>query len=104
MRLAHVPNGTARRFFWIIELSLPRQQRAQVLRARSASCCRFNMSLPLAQHNRQLNPDLDSLFMTPSEKNTFISSTLVKEVARHGGDVSRFVAPVVLAALSAKLA
>ncbi len=53
--------------------------------------------------NRQLNPDLDGFFMTPSGKNMFISSTLVKEVAKHGGDVSRFVPPHVDLALKAKL-
>ncbi len=63
----------------------------------------FEYEFQLASMNRQLNPDLDSLFMTPSEKNMFISSTLVKEVARHGGDVSNFVAPNVLQALQLKL-
>ena len=56
----------------------------------------------LASMNRQLNPELDSLFMTPSEKNTFISSTLVKEVCRHGGDISSFVPAHVERALTAK--
>jgi len=53
----------------------------------------------LANMNRRLHPDLESVFLTPSEKNSFISSTLVKEVALHGGDVSQFVPDIVSDAL-----
>ncbi len=80
-----------------------KQHQAQVLLRGVRAVADFEYEFQLASMNRQLNPELDSLFMTPSEKNTFISSTLVKEVARHGGDVSAFVAPVVLQALTAKL-
>ncbi len=52
--------------------------------------------------NRRLDPDLESVFLTPSEENSFISSTLVKEVALHGGDVSQFVHPEVSKALLSK--
>jgi pantetheine-phosphate adenylyltransferase len=80
-----------------------KQQQAQVLLRGVRAVADFEYEFQLASMNRQLNPELDSLFMTPSEKNTFISSTLVKEVARHGGDVSAFVAPVVFEALTTKL-
>jgi pantetheine-phosphate adenylyltransferase len=53
--------------------------------------------------NRRLSADLESVFLTPSEENSFISSTLVKEVALHHGDVSQFVDPVVKAALHHKI-
>jgi pantetheine-phosphate adenylyltransferase len=53
--------------------------------------------------NRRLNPDLESVFLTPSERNSFISSTLVKEVALHHGDVTEFVDPIVAKALLEKL-
>jgi pantetheine-phosphate adenylyltransferase len=53
--------------------------------------------------NRRLNPDLESVFLTPAERNSFISSTLVKEVARHNGDVSEFVDLVIVKALKTKL-
>ena len=49
--------------------------------------------------NRRLYPELDSVFLTPAEENSFISSTLVKEVALHHGDVGQFVHPVVKKAL-----
>ena len=81
-----------------------KQNQAQVLLRGVRAVADFEYEFQLASMNRQLNPDLDSLFMTPSEKNTFISSTLVKEVARHGGDVSRFVAVHVEQALKNKFA
>lgn len=59
----------------------------------------FEYEFQLANMNRRLNPELESVFLTPAEENSFISSTLVKEVALHGGDVSQFVHPVVKAAL-----
>lgn len=80
-----------------------KEHQAQVLLRGVRAVADFEYEFQLASMNRQLNPDLDSLFMTPSEKNMFISSTLVKEVARHGGDVSNFVSANVLSALDAKL-
>ncbi|WP_166839144.1 pantetheine-phosphate adenylyltransferase [Rheinheimera pleomorphica] len=78
-------------------------QAAEVLIRGVRAVADFEYEFQLASMNRQLNPTLDSIFMTPSEKNTFISSTLVKEVCRHGGDVSSFVPPHVELALKAKL-
>lgn len=63
----------------------------------------FEYEFQLANMNRRLMPELESLFLTPSEKNSFISSTLIKEIALHGGDTSGFVEPCVLRALEAKL-
>ncbi|QDF65635.1 pantetheine-phosphate adenylyltransferase [Shewanella sp. SNU WT4] len=63
----------------------------------------FEYEFQLANMNRRLSPGLESVFMTPAEENSFISSTLVKEVALHGGDVSQFVHPDVVTALHAKL-
>lgn len=60
----------------------------------------FEYEFQLANMNRRLKPDLESVFLTPSEENSFISSTLVKEVAIHGGDVGQFVQPHVAAALA----
>lgn len=59
----------------------------------------FEFEFQLATMSRQLNPDVESVFLTPTEKFTFISSSLVREIAMLGGDVSRFVHPVVKAAL-----
>ena len=59
----------------------------------------FEYEFQLANMNRRLSPELESVFLTPAEGNSFISSTLVKEVALHKGDVSQFVPPTVKAAL-----
>ncbi len=63
----------------------------------------FEYEFQLANMNRRLMPTLESVFLTPSEENSFISSTLVKEVALHGGDTQGFVHAHVLKALKARL-
>jgi pantetheine-phosphate adenylyltransferase len=55
----------------------------------------FEYEFQLAKMNRVLAPDVESMFLTPAEKYSFISSTLVREVASLGGDVSQFVDPLV---------
>ena len=59
----------------------------------------FEYEFQLASMNRKLAPDVETMFLTPDEGYTFISSSLVREVASHGGDVSAFVHPAVQAAL-----
>ena len=53
--------------------------------------------------NRDLNPDLETVFLTPGEQHMFISATLVREIATLGGDVSKFVAPAVQRRLQQKV-
>lgn len=60
----------------------------------------FEYEFQLASMNRHLIPEVETLFLTPAEQHSFISSTLVREVARLGGDVSGFVPPVVARALA----
>ena len=62
----------------------------------------FEYEFQLANMNRRLNPKLESVFLTPSEENSFISSTLVKEVAMHTGNVAQFCHPLVYTALNEK--
>lgn len=59
----------------------------------------FEYEFQLASMNRNLRPEIESVYLMPEEKYAFISSSLVKEVASLGGDVSRFVHPAVLDAL-----
>ncbi|WP_379655090.1 pantetheine-phosphate adenylyltransferase [Pseudoxanthomonas sp. UC19_8] len=59
----------------------------------------FEYEFQMASMNRHLIPDVETLFMTPAEQYGFISSTLVREVARLGGDVSGFVPASVAKAL-----
>ena len=62
----------------------------------------FEYEFQLASMNRRLAPDVETIFMTPAEQYAFISSTLVREIARLGGDVSEFVHPAVQTLLSKK--
>ncbi|PCI66027.1 MAG: pantetheine-phosphate adenylyltransferase [Gammaproteobacteria bacterium] len=62
----------------------------------------FEYEFQLANMNRRLSPDLESLFLTPAEQFSFISSTLVREIATLSGDVSQFVPEAVQRALAEK--
>jgi pantetheine-phosphate adenylyltransferase len=64
----------------------------------------FEYEFQMALMNRHLSPGLETLFMVPSVELTFISSSLVREVARHGGDVAQLVHPLVADALRARFA
>jgi pantetheine-phosphate adenylyltransferase len=59
----------------------------------------FEYEFQLAGMNRRMAPDIETLFLTPAEQYSYISSSLVREIARLRGDVSPFVAPSVQAAL-----
>jgi pantetheine-phosphate adenylyltransferase len=62
----------------------------------------FEYEFQMAGMNRKLYPDVETLFLTPDEDYMFVSATIVREIARFGGDVSKFVQPSVAARLSAK--
>jgi len=64
----------------------------------------FEYEFQMAGMNRKLMPEVETLFLTPSDQLQFISSTFVREIATLGGDVSQFVSPLVLARLSERLA
>ena len=63
----------------------------------------FEFEFQLANMGRHLQPDIETMFMVPKEQFTFISSTLVREIALLGGDISHFVHPLVEAAFKRKL-
>jgi len=63
----------------------------------------FEYEFQLAGMNRSLYPDFETLFLTPSEQHMFISATLVREIAVLGGDVAKFVHPLVGKRLAAKV-
>jgi len=63
----------------------------------------FEFEFQLALMNRKLNERVETIFMMPKESYTFLSSRIIKEIARLGGEVSHFVPPHVRAALAAKL-
>jgi pantetheine-phosphate adenylyltransferase len=63
----------------------------------------FEYEFQMAGMNRQLMPDVETVFLTPSDQYQFVSGTFVREIAMLGGDVSKFVAPSVLARLKARV-
>ena len=62
----------------------------------------FEYEFQLANMNRAMKPDFESVFLTPAEHLAYISSSLVREIASLGGDITPFVAPVVAKALKEK--
>jgi pantetheine-phosphate adenylyltransferase len=97
----HLPNVSVVGFTGLL-VDFAKEHNASVLIRGLRAVSDFEYEFQLANMNRRLSPDLESVFLTPAEGNSFISSTLVKEVALHNGDVSQFVHPVVKAALDQK--
>jgi pantetheine-phosphate adenylyltransferase len=98
----HLPNVEVKGFTGLLA-DLAKTENANILIRGLRAVSDFEFEFQLANMNRRLNRDLESVFLTPSEENSFISSTLVKEVALHNGDVSGFCPPVVQAALKKRL-
>jgi pantetheine-phosphate adenylyltransferase len=63
----------------------------------------FEYEFQMAGMNRQLMPDVETVFLTPSDQYQFVSGTFVREIATLGGDVSKFVAPLVLERLKERV-
>ena len=64
----------------------------------------FEYEFQMAGMNRQLMPEVETMFLTPSDQYQFVSGTFVREIATLGGDVSKFVAPSVLQRLQERVA
>lgn len=79
-----------------------KEQNASVLIRGLRAVSDFEYEWQLAQMNRHLNGNLESLFLLPKENLAFISSTLVKEVAKHHGDITPFVTPEIYQAILEK--
>ncbi len=63
----------------------------------------FDYEFQLAGMNRRLAPDIETLFLTPTEQFAYISSSLVREIAGHGGNIDEFVHPSVAAAIHSRM-
>ena len=72
-----------------------RKQGARVVLRGLRAVSDFEYEFQLAGMNRNLYPEMETIFLTPSEQHMFISATLVREIAALGGDVSQFVHPQV---------
>ena len=99
---AHLPNVEVIGFEGLLA-DFADSQGATVLIRGLRAVSDFEYEFQLANMNRRLNPNLESIFLTPAEENSFISSTLVKEVALHRGKVDQFCHTAVQAALKEKL-
>jgi pantetheine-phosphate adenylyltransferase len=79
-----------------------RSQNARVVIRGLRAVSDFEYEFQMAGMNRSLHPDVETVFLTPAEQYTFISASMVREIARFGGDVSKFVSPSVAARLKDK--
>jgi pantetheine-phosphate adenylyltransferase len=80
-----------------------RESNANVLVRGIRAVSDYEYELQMALMNRELSPEVETIFMLPAVEYTFVSSRLVKEVFRLGGDISRLVPPPVLKELTARL-
>ncbi|NTJ39562.1 pantetheine-phosphate adenylyltransferase [Vibrio vulnificus] len=97
----HLDNVTAQGFSGLM-VDFARAVDANVLIRGLRTTVDFEYEFGLTNMYRRLLPGLESVFLTPSEEHAFISSTIVREVAIHGGDVTQFVPTVVAEALHQK--
>ena len=97
--LGHYPNVKVASFAGLLK-DFVREQEGRVIVRGLRAVSDFEYEFQLANMNRQLAPDVESLFLTPSERYSFISSTLVREIAALGGDITKFVHPAVADALT----
>jgi pantetheine-phosphate adenylyltransferase len=101
MALAEVENAKVRGFTGLLVHYLEEVDSRIILRGLRA-VSDFEYEFQLATMNRHLTDQVETVFLTPTEHFTFISSSLVREVAELGGDVAAFVHPQVAAALKKK--
>ena len=92
--LAELPNVEVKSFDTLL-VTFVQQSNAGVILRGLRAVSDFEYEFQLAGMNRHLAPQIETLFLTPAEQYTFISSSLVREVASLGGDVSEFVHPIV---------
>jgi pantetheine-phosphate adenylyltransferase len=98
----HLPHVKADSFDGLLIEYAARQKAQAVVRGLRA-VSDFEFEFQLALMNRKLNENVEAIFMMPKDTYTFLSSRIVKEIARLGGDVSPFVPPHVKTALTKKL-
>ena len=101
--LAPYDNVTVEGFSGLL-MDFIKQRGATVVLRGLRAASDFEYEFQMAGMNRNLHPDVETMFLTPAEKYMFISATMVREIAMLGGDVAPFVNPVVLAHIKARLA
>lgn len=99
---ADLPNVTVKAFEGL-SVNFARENHAQVIVRGLRAVTDFEYELQMAQTNRVLAPDVDTIFLTTSLKYAYLSSTVLKEVAYFGGDIHEFAPPEVVKAIEKKL-
>src|SRR5438093_10555694 len=100
--IEHLKNAEADTFDGLL-VDYVEQRRGQAIIRGLRAVSDFEFEFQLALMNRKLNERVETIFMMPKDTYTFLSSRIVNEIARLGGDVSAFVPPQVCAALARKL-
>ncbi|OFE13193.1 pantetheine-phosphate adenylyltransferase [Pseudohongiella acticola] len=101
--LAHVDNVEVVAFETLL-IEFVRERGASVILRGLRTVADFEYEFQLVGMNRALDPGIETIFMAPDEHLSYISSTLVREIASYGGDISRFVHPLVADAMRDHLA
>ena len=101
--LRHIPNIEIKGFDYLL-VEFVKDCGAQAVMRGLRAVSDFEYEFQLANMNRALNPKIESIFLTPAEKFSYVSSSLVSEIASLDGDVSKFVTPNVESALKNKFA
>ncbi|MBO4628047.1 MAG: pantetheine-phosphate adenylyltransferase [Lachnospiraceae bacterium] len=86
-----------------LTVDFAKEQNANVLVRGLRAVTDFEYELQIAQLNHKLNPDVDTIFLTTSVEYSYLSSSIVKEIASYGGDISQFVPPEVVSDVYDKL-
>ena len=92
--LGHYPNVEVSGFTGLLK-DFVRQHEAKIIIRGLRAVSDFEYEFQMAGMNRYLLPDVETIFLTPSDQYQFISGTIVREIAQLGGDVSKFVFPSV---------
>ena len=98
----NIPNVVIRPFDGL-SVNFDRENDAQVIVRGLRAVTDFEYELQMAQTNCVLAPDVDTVFLTTSLEYAYVSSTIMKEVARYNGDLSKFAPPEIIQALQDKL-
>ena len=101
--LGHYPNVQVESFSGLLK-DFVRRHDARVIVRGLRAVSDFEYEFQMAGMNRQLMPEVETMFLLPSDQHQFVSGTFVREIATLGGDVSKLVAPLVLDRLKERVA
>lgn len=97
--ITDLPNVTVTTFGGLL-VDFAVEQKADAIIRGLRALSDFEFEFNMALMNRHLKPELETIFVMPNEQFSYTSSTLVKQVAKFGGDISHFVPPIVVQALN----